>query len=97
MHAIYYASFVYTLLASLGFSQTNAAAVSPDLICFAGSVPCGKVCCITTLIANDRHFCADPSISLCCLVGQHNAGGICCNVGEVNCGGTCCYKGATTN
>src|SRR6202035_4669011 len=67
-------------------------------ICFVGSIPCGRSCCPTTLVLGAPHFCADPIISLCCVVGTHNSNGICCPVGQFNSdGGLCCPMGTTNN
>jgi hypothetical protein len=90
MRASIFVSLILTLLVSNGICQTNDTSTDSLHICFTGSVPCGITCCITTLIPSRRSFCADPTISLCCPVGMHNANGICCPLLQTNCGGKCC-------
>ena len=61
-------------------SASLMASALPSIICYTGSVVCGKSCCETTLIADVHHFCADASRSLCCLEGQKAIDGVCVTI-----------------
>lgn len=62
-----------------------------EIACPVGASICGRVCC--ELFTLPRYYCADPALSLCCLVGDYVSNGKCCPVGMVNSNGLCCKVG----
>jgi hypothetical protein len=106
MHAGILTTLFFAILVHNGLAQTNSTSPVELTFCDRGDIPCGPKCCEGVFLegAKQTHYCADPTIGLCCDMDQHDSNGICCDVGqkntggiccdwnEINCGGQCCLK-----
>lgn len=89
MRALIFTALIISSMFDLTLGQANSTIPDSNILCPVSSVRCGTHCC-SRLIIDHQEYCANYSLSLCCLEGYVNADGICCLPGQINCGGACC-------